>query len=176
MNIERTCENMKQISVDESEIVQFGISHYKKAKKAGSGKWNRRQIRNAFQTAIALAAWEVKQGKVTKAKLTKAHFEKVAEASRAFDKYLEEVHGQDEEGRAGLEKIRADWMTPSKSKVRERKPKETPSKDGKSKKSQKGHAEEVAAKKKKSKKHETSEEDSEAGSGSGGSSSEASSS
>lgn len=177
MNVERTCESVENIEINKDDILQFGMSHYKRAKKAKSGKWNGRQIRNAFQTAIALAEWEVKQGKVSKAKLTKAHFEKVAEASRAFDRYLQEVHGQDEEARAGQDKIRADWLSPSKPKSDSTKRNSIPSKSTKpSKKHLREHVDEGKTKKKKSKRHHKSEEESEAGSSSDGRSSEASSS
>ena len=159
MNIKRTLENVETVKMDEDEIVQFGMTHYKKAKKTNSGKWNGRQIRNAFQTAIALAEWEVKQGKVGQARLTKAHFQKVAEASRAFDEYLNDVFTMDEEARASTDRIRADWATPSKPTKSSSKSESNPSKSAKS-----GKKNGTKGKRKKSKKYSESNEASEAAS------------
>jgi hypothetical protein len=46
-----------------------------------------RQIRNAFQTAIATAAYEAKKRKRAP-ELTPAHFKKVADTAMSFDRYL----------------------------------------------------------------------------------------
>ena len=48
--------------------------------------WNGRQIRNAFQSAIALASFALKDGQ--EVKLKTEHFKKVAEASDEFNRYL----------------------------------------------------------------------------------------
>ena len=47
-----------------------------------------RQIRNAFQTAIALVEYEARQPEAKKPALGKRHFKTVAEASEEFDRYL----------------------------------------------------------------------------------------
>lgn len=53
-----------------------------------------RQIRNAFQTAIATAAYDAKEQAKSKGersqppRLTSDHFKKVAETARSFDRYL----------------------------------------------------------------------------------------
>ena len=78
-------------------------------------KWNGRQIRNAFQTAAALAEFEARRtdskrvegsSKISPA-LTKDHFKKLARASVQFSEYLRETHGDNEDERAILDKIRA---------------------------------------------------------------------
>ncbi|KAM0805097.1 hypothetical protein BDR22DRAFT_885171 [Usnea florida] len=71
--------------------------------KENTGRWNGRQIRNAFQTAIALAEWDLKTEKTKTAKLTRACFEKVDKASREFDKYLRDTHGGANEGERAQE-------------------------------------------------------------------------
>lgn len=76
----------------------FAEKQYRKAKKDNTGRWNGRQIRNAFQTAIALAEWDLKTEKTKTAKLTRARFEKVEKVSREFDLYLKDTHGGANEG------------------------------------------------------------------------------
>lgn len=61
--------------------------------------WNGRQIRNAFQTAVALAEWH-KQDKQLPGSIdvTREHFEKVAFVSNEFNAYLYAVkHGRTDE-------------------------------------------------------------------------------
>lgn len=75
--------------------------------------WNGRQIRNAFQTATALAEFEareqhskdVKRGKKDPSapihsKLQSKHFNVVAQASLDFDKYLDSIDDETLAGRA----------------------------------------------------------------------------
>ncbi|TKA37072.1 hypothetical protein B0A49_13859, partial [Cryomyces minteri] len=80
-------------------------------------------IRNAFQTAIALAQYdrvaklekgnsseaEAHTKKKTKTKLRKTHFEKVAQATKEFDDYLRETHaGRDDADQAQQDELRND--------------------------------------------------------------------
>jgi hypothetical protein len=75
-----------------------------------------RQIRNAFQTAIALAEFEAaeenerrKDGENKQIELTREHFATVAQASKEFDKYLRStLGGQTEADLARLEQTRVD--------------------------------------------------------------------
>ena len=79
-------------------------------------EWNGREIRNAFQTAVALAEYEatqkrkklIAQGEMKESEahafeieLRQDHFEKVVEMSDNFKKYLSTV------GRAGTEAMKA---------------------------------------------------------------------
>jgi len=67
----------------------------------GGVSWNGREIRNAFQTAVALAEYEAEQkrgkgeGKLD-VELRQDHFERVVEMSDGFKRYLESV-GQEGE-------------------------------------------------------------------------------
>ncbi|KAL9085030.1 MAG: hypothetical protein Q9165_007771, partial [Trypethelium subeluteriae] len=72
-------------------------------------QWNGREIRNAFQTAVALAIFEAKEAKKTDGsdtdpiipKLTKSHLEEVVGMSSAFRKYMTATHmGIEESDRA----------------------------------------------------------------------------
>ena len=89
------------------EIIAFSKQHFKTLKDEEAEPWNGRQIRNAFQTAIALAEHEayINGGKP---ELTDRHFRKVAEASSEFDKYLRITHGRSESQLAEQAKIRTD--------------------------------------------------------------------
>ncbi|KAF2239955.1 P-loop containing nucleoside triphosphate hydrolase protein [Viridothelium virens] len=63
-------------------------------------QWNGREIRNAFQTAVALAVFEAKEAKKTEGsdtdpifpKLTKSHLKEVVGMSSAFRKYMTATH------------------------------------------------------------------------------------
>ncbi|KAL1862622.1 hypothetical protein Daus18300_008419 [Diaporthe australafricana] len=78
-------------------------------------EWNGRQIRNAFQTAVALAEFKAKKENASRADgssrippvLTTDHFKLLARTSTQFSEYLRETHGDDEDERAVLDKIRA---------------------------------------------------------------------
>ncbi|KAK4170766.1 hypothetical protein QBC36DRAFT_341341 [Triangularia setosa] len=74
-------------------------------------EWNGREIRNAFQTAVALAEFRFLQhGNKPKADgptLDRRDFEQVCEMTRQFKEYLQDLHGLDEEGRAYVSGSRA---------------------------------------------------------------------
>lgn len=74
--------------------------------------WNGREIRNAFQTAVALAQYQFAmlppedKEEGDKAELDERHFEEVCEMATSFKKYLKKVHQQDEEGVAAAARNR----------------------------------------------------------------------
>ncbi|KAF5644913.1 TOB3 (member of AAA-ATPase family) [Fusarium sp. NRRL 52700] len=97
------------LELDERSINEFILDYFAENKDA---RWNGRQIRNACQTALALAEFEGQKlanpdasggrnvmeiaamsRKMIKVKLTKKHFKDVANSYLAFMKYLREVHG-----------------------------------------------------------------------------------
>ncbi|KAK4697731.1 hypothetical protein P7C71_g397, partial [Lecanoromycetidae sp. Uapishka_2] len=123
MNIDRTQENMKNLVIESEDIMGFAEEHYERAKAKGSGRWNGRQIRNAFQTAIALAEWDAKEksikaGKLKPAILSWEWFKQVANASADFDAYLHLAHGSSENQRAKIGQERADWDITPKQEVK----------------------------------------------------------
>ncbi|KAF5578259.1 TOB3 (member of AAA-ATPase family) [Fusarium pseudocircinatum] len=98
-----------ELELDEMSIATFIHRYFKNNKDA---RWNGRQIRNACQTALALAEFEGQKlanpaasggrnvmefaamsKKMIKVKLAEKHFQDVAKAYLAFIKYLREVHG-----------------------------------------------------------------------------------
>ncbi|KAL9037100.1 MAG: hypothetical protein Q9214_005846 [Letrouitia sp. 1 TL-2023] len=120
VNIERTRSSEKSYEIDEDAIIDFAKSHFRAHDQGG--RWNGRQIRNAFQTAIALAEFDAteemhRQLKISdarelpppRARITVDHFRKVASAASGFDRYLREVYGgRDESDRAFTESLRKD--------------------------------------------------------------------
>ena len=101
MNIDRAREIWgDKLSIDDTDrkgILKFASKHYKELAESET-TWNGRQIRNAFQTAIALAEWDAYQSQLKfkspvplKPRLESEHFERVAKASKHFDAYLKET-------------------------------------------------------------------------------------
>lgn len=92
MNLDRLSKSKKPLEIETEEIYEYARTHYKELYRNGKTTWNGRQIKNAFQTAIALAEFDAneKQGKPV---LALEHFKVVAQASEDFDDYLSRVHG-----------------------------------------------------------------------------------
>lgn len=95
-------------------ISSFALKHFQEHPKA---RWNGRQIRNACQTALALADFEAQGNSHDTAswpdlvvKLNVEHFEKVRNAYLEFTKYINEIYQTDARGRAKEGKIRAVWI------------------------------------------------------------------
>ncbi|KAI9648287.1 hypothetical protein NHQ30_002919 [Ciborinia camelliae] len=97
---DRFAKKKRDFAIEELDIRSFAIGYFQQSRE---GRWNGRQIRNAFQTAVALAEYDV-QGeedtrshtdKIDKKLILKAsHFETVADAYLGFVNYLKEVnHG-----------------------------------------------------------------------------------
>lgn len=82
----------KKVEVDEDRIIDFAKDLFDKPQQQNGNtlRWNGRQIRNAFQSALAIAEYVAKDG--VPVKLEISHFEKVAKASSEFDYYLSRVH------------------------------------------------------------------------------------
>ncbi|KAK3988845.1 hypothetical protein QBC44DRAFT_242802 [Cladorrhinum sp. PSN332] len=72
-------------------------------------RWNGRQIRNTFQTGLALAEFDARGNGSgpTSAFVTKTHFKIVASASLQFNQYLKQTHGHDEDDIARRDLTRA---------------------------------------------------------------------
>jgi hypothetical protein len=110
-----------EIDIDEDGILRFASRYYKKHKKM---RWNGRQVRNACQTALALAEFDAQRGvlgeitdavadvsgkvnELAKVHLTVHYFEIVAKAYLEFMNYLNAIYGRDAERRAKYLGIRA---------------------------------------------------------------------
>ncbi|KAJ0414207.1 hypothetical protein BJY00DRAFT_295528, partial [Aspergillus carlsbadensis] len=69
----------------------------RKSKDLQALKWNGREIRNAFQTAVALACYQAKQEGNEVPELTDDHLRQVVSMSQNFKQYLHNVRGAEEE-------------------------------------------------------------------------------
>ncbi|KAI0548228.1 hypothetical protein F4679DRAFT_551690 [Xylaria curta] len=96
--------------IKEKEILKFARRHFRQAEKEGLGTWNGRQIRNAFQAAIALVEYDSQQMKDggPRPTLGEAQFKVVAESSREFDRYLVSTLGAADSDIARREEWRFD--------------------------------------------------------------------
>ena len=100
MNIDRAREIWgDRLSIEDNDrrgILKFASAHYTELARLNT-TWNGRQIRNAFQTAIALAEWDAYKLSLKykspslKPRLEAEHFERVAKASKHFDDYLNQT-------------------------------------------------------------------------------------
>ena len=100
-NVARLKTSDIDIDIDKDEIRRFVDEHWEWTKSKPSRRWNGRQIKNAFQTAIALARWDFYEGGLSKdlerPLLRATHFDRVAQTSAHFDDYIREIHGVHEE-------------------------------------------------------------------------------
>ena len=93
MNLDRLSKSQRAFEVETEEIYDYARRHYKELHRKGKTTWNGRQIKNAFQTAIALAEFDANKKEAGKPVLALEHFKVVAQASEDFDDYLCRVHG-----------------------------------------------------------------------------------
>ena len=100
-NLLRLRRSGLEIDFSEEEIRKFAKDHWTNNEERPTRHWNGRQIKNAFQTALALANWEfyeMKQGQKLERPLLKAkHFDRVAKTSAHFDDYISDIHNISED-------------------------------------------------------------------------------
>ncbi|KAI2784236.1 hypothetical protein F4815DRAFT_206029 [Daldinia loculata] len=110
---DRYKKNGRPIDIDNSGIYSFVTKFWVENQQA---RWNGRQIRNACQTALALAEFEalpndkrfdLKFKSKAKVHLKRSNIETVSDAYLEFIKYLKAVHGTDQETHAKELGIRA---------------------------------------------------------------------
>lgn len=119
-NLNRLRRSNNDIYFEEPEIEAFARTHWQDGKR-----WNGRQIRNAFQTAVALAEYEFHEKRQKceqtgdqppiRPALETHHFEAVAKTSAEFDDYLQSVMGgQTYEQKAQFNEVRSDAYNPER--------------------------------------------------------------
>ena len=100
-NLSRLKASGMDIDIEEDKIRRFVDKQWELNANRPSRRWNGRQIKNAFQTAIALAKWDFYDGghnaKLKRPFLKAAHFNRVAQTSAHFDDYIGDIHGTQEE-------------------------------------------------------------------------------
>ena len=101
MNIKRIQDSDIDIDVEDEKIRKFAKDHWSDGKRKLTRRWNGRQIKNAFQTAIALAKWdfndEPDRSNLERPLLSEKQFEIVSQTSAHFDDYITNVHGFEED-------------------------------------------------------------------------------
>ncbi|TFA98897.1 hypothetical protein CCMA1212_009357 [Trichoderma ghanense] len=111
---DRFAKKNRVINIDGSSIRGFATNHYYEHPHA---RWNGRQIRNACQTALALAEYEA-QGNSHEAilkpdaviNLNETHFQIVKNAYLEFTNYMNTLYGTGAAQRAKEGRLRAVWV------------------------------------------------------------------
>lgn len=88
------------VEIDEEDILAYAETIFERqnAKESQIGPvWNGRQIRNAFQSAVALAGYKLESGKI---KLEREHFERVSKVSNEFNRYIWSIKSQTDSDKA----------------------------------------------------------------------------
>jgi hypothetical protein len=115
-----------RIKFDRPKLIEYAQKHFDQCKD-DKLTWNGRQVRNAFQTAVALAEYdrfenirnmavedEISEEEVVKhafkfVQLKVSHFEQVAKTAKHFETYLRSVHkNKSDDLRAHQDEIRDD--------------------------------------------------------------------
>lgn len=112
-------EKLDELS-DRIEVHESARGFVRHSEELKSLEWNGREIRNAIQTAVALAESEYmrefeerkgkKDSKKKRAVLKRDHLEQVVSMSRNFRQYLYKVHGTEPEKRAAANKERNEYV------------------------------------------------------------------
>jgi hypothetical protein len=111
----RLKERIKTIEIETQQILEYAKLHFEtQCRLTGGTGWNGRQIRNAFQSATALAQFECKSPS-DPVHLQVRHFEIVAKAAAEFDDYLIRTTGHSDAERAAFNMMRTDSFNPSTS-------------------------------------------------------------
>ncbi|KAI0015361.1 hypothetical protein F4780DRAFT_89192 [Xylariomycetidae sp. FL0641] len=115
MNIRRLREQggTEQFTVDPDQ--EDLLDYARELWKGKQLRWNGRQIKNAFQSAVALAEHEANEStrgfaetQLDSIKLSRRHFTQVVEAGEDFERYLGSVWGMSESKRAYHHQLRRD--------------------------------------------------------------------
>jgi hypothetical protein len=114
MNVINERFEAKERTIVIDDIITFASDHYKNHPRA---RWNGRQIRNACQTALALAEFEA-QGNSTETVLKPnalvhlkvSHFQTVQKAYLEFAEYMNSLYGTTSSTRAKENRIHAIWI------------------------------------------------------------------
>jgi hypothetical protein len=113
ISIEKEKEKMpgqKALRIDWNGIMDYATEHFE-SNEQDKGRWNGRQIRNAFLIASALARYDkssADHGQSNHYDLNTSHFKTVAKTGVGFEKYLIEAKGRPDTEIAWAQGFRAD--------------------------------------------------------------------
>jgi len=85
-----------RLQILESDINDFARTHFDETAKSGVGRWNGRQIQNAFQIAASLAHLDGDDNPGQRKVLKKSHFDTVAQTIKLYDSFRTTNLGQDD--------------------------------------------------------------------------------
>ena len=92
----------EQLHIAEKEIEDFARKHYRTySGRRGIGRWNGRQIRNAFLIASSLAHRDSEKTTGLQKQLRASHFERVDQVTKDYDVYRYKMLGDADDGLAG---------------------------------------------------------------------------
>lgn len=107
----RFARQQRQLIINQFELGGFVANYWQ---RYPNGRWNGRQIRNACQTALALAEFEAQGGSHDTVidpnavvELNVRHFQTVADAYLGFMQYMTDIYGVDADERAKERFLRA---------------------------------------------------------------------
>ncbi|KAF2136546.1 uncharacterized protein K452DRAFT_237314 [Aplosporella prunicola CBS 121167] len=101
---ERLGQKGRKLDLDDKSILNFADEWWNQQVDA---RWNGRQIRNACQTALALAEFEAKSDESAEIRLSKDHLRTVAYSYLEFMSYLKDLYGTGADQRAKESGLRA---------------------------------------------------------------------
>lgn len=114
---DRFDHDKRNIEIEQDKIIEFALEYFRTNEKA---RWNGRQIRNACQTALALAEFKAQGGNHdivldpnADVSLAVDNFKTVSKAYLEFTKYLKQLYGLHEDVRAnelGLRALETRWQ------------------------------------------------------------------
>lgn len=99
MNLKRVQQIRPGVKVEQDSVMAYAKKKYPEL------QWNGRQIRNAIQTALALAEFR-SYNTPDSPTIKKEDFQKVTKASKKFDSYLIEIYGNNDADRAHNDMLR----------------------------------------------------------------------
>ena len=109
--------SFRKLSNERSDVkVDFSIYDYTyRDEKLRSLSWNGREIRNAFNTMLALAEWDAKENnrytKEGKIEIRRDHLKQVVKMSSGFKEYMLSLRGMDEANHAKTYGLRDDTFS-----------------------------------------------------------------
>jgi len=125
------------VTINGEEIIKFAKKHWKDSKDSKRARWNGRQIRNAFHTAVAMAEFRARtqkggagydNGKDVEISVGRVEFEKIASTAREFDNYMTETTGSTFEAKASREGLRKEQKKEEEKAKKNKKKKQSKSK------------------------------------------------
>lgn len=111
-NEDRKSLGLPEVQLDEKRILKYAELNF------DALHWNGRQIRNAFQSALALAEFKLKGSNEESPLISVKEFEAIAAASNEFETYMQATHGLDEEKMAKRDRMRGDYRPPPEKKLK----------------------------------------------------------